>query len=375
MPRSAREELEGLLESSETDNEAETLSLHSDIDGQRKDKNRRVRRKKRRFGKKKVVTVFGYNLFGKPLVDSDAEDDANENDAGPSSSRNTTHTRNEFGIESTSTLDSDAAPVADAEIANLSLRWDPPQTEEELAREEEEQRLREEQRDKKRERRELKKAAAALAAGIDEDEFEGYPGSGSYAPSHHAPARQLFQTDAGEEFGPFTQANHTIPPTNVHDEADGDAADFGAESYIRKAGSVRSGSRSGSNSSSSARGRRSPAPHSPSPLAAVSQDRIKSSTSQTASSPSLASPRLSPSIPAAIEIVTSPSPPPTSNFSDYPRIRFGNVTEPATGKPTSPIGFPSTGFPSSGLSRPSGGLSRATSASSFRDALGQRSDD
>lgn len=154
-PRARPDELEGLLADSDSP-DAETLSLHSNIGDER-------RRKKRRKPRK-GITLFGYNLFGKPpihLPDSDDEDTA-------SSRRSRTI--------STSTLDSDAAPLDASVLDEQAVARLAAAT---AAAEEEQRKAKEERRRLRRERRELKRMALAMAMNMHqqhgEGEFEGFP--------------------------------------------------------------------------------------------------------------------------------------------------------------------------------------------------------
>lgn len=224
-PRARPDELEGLLAGSDSP-DAETLSLHSNIGDERR---RRKRRKPR-----KGISLCGYNLFGRPPIHLDSEDE----DAGNRRSRTI----------STSTLDSDAAPL---DASALDERAIAQLTAATAAAEEEQRRAKEERRRLRRERKELKRMALAMAMGMQphngEGEFEGFPGSGP------APGVQSIGPGSGsvstgspfeEEFGPFAQGDDTV-------EED---ADFGAETYIRRApnGTSAGGSASDSQSRTSA---------------------------------------------------------------------------------------------------------------------------
>ncbi|EJD51000.1 hypothetical protein AURDEDRAFT_112057 [Auricularia subglabra TFB-10046 SS5] len=308
---SAREELERLLE---TDDEAETLSLHSNLGGQRRAKKR---------GRGKHISLFGFSLFGRrtggiALADSDDEEAGAPRRAHPR--------------RSSSTLDSDAAPIDDSAIENLS--WD--------AAREAEERERAERRAARRHRKEMKRAAAALAAGVGEDEFEGFPGSGAYLPPAHS-----------QDFGAFVQAP-TPPPSEPpyqqpqHAQVssnDDDEADFGAELYTRKTGSsVRSGS--DARSSSSGGRRKKSAKSSTSASSRRSADELRSPPAAAAHFADVA--------------VASPSPPPhLQQAFAHP----GQTPSPKT-----------TTFPSTGFGRPSGGA-RGLSAASFSAALGRSGND
>lgn len=232
-----RDELQGLLFDSDHEvstPDAETMSLRSDIGGRR-----RRRRKRRPAGP--TVRIFGFDLFGRPRAASPSPPPSD--DEAPRSLRTS---------YSTLTLDSDATPLPDAMIANLSVDptlWEPRQTEEELAREEEEQRLKEERRAARRSARKARKMAQAeaegranLAAGftsLDGDDFEGFQGSGSgtgtphttlLSPAMHMSMNSSSSADAeGEdEFGPYIDVEGGGPEENA------DVPDFGGEYYGRE---------------------------------------------------------------------------------------------------------------------------------------------
>lgn len=228
---SARDELERLLDEplSDEDN-AETMSLHSNVG---------VRRRTAAPKPRKSIRLFGVDLFGKRPIRNSVEQDDEETHAD----RDTRRPR----AISTSTLDSDAAPLADDAIAGFTAkahqRWAPPQTDEELAAEElrEQERLEQEaQRERRRERKQIKKLAA-LGAFSGSQDFEGFPGSGSGAPP------------TLDEFGPFighpVQQPEQLKPDSGEDREED--ADFGATAYTKKrrtAGSESSRSGSGSHS-------------------------------------------------------------------------------------------------------------------------------
>ncbi|KAK0192674.1 hypothetical protein F5146DRAFT_1041029 [Armillaria mellea] len=169
--------LEHLLQDPGTDTEAETLSLHSNIG----DRNRR--RKKKRQSRR--ITLFGFNLFGKPKPPihlDEGEDD------------NTLHrSRTSTSRTSSTGFDSDAAPLDSAAIDSMT----PEQLQERArAAEEEERRAKEERRKRRRERKEMKRLAQALAAGsVDGEEFEGFQGSGSVTGEYpHIPSPGFYST-------------------------------------------------------------------------------------------------------------------------------------------------------------------------------------
>lgn len=243
--RARANELEGLLaDAGDTDTEAETMSLHSNIgSGERR------RKKKRGF---KKITVFGWNLFGKPPIQlPDDDDDAllrrhNRKPATPTTL-------------SSATLDSDAAQLDSEAIEQLqisSAQLDARAA----AAEAEDKRLKEERRQLRRERKELQRAAKALALAaeganaFEGANFDGFPGS-TYRniPSPfqnvqpQAPPQQLspppLKSKANEGFG--IAAYFTGQPAAA--DPDSDDADLGGQLYARRA---TSGNSNGSDSRS-----------------------------------------------------------------------------------------------------------------------------
>ncbi|KAK7685043.1 hypothetical protein QCA50_011879 [Cerrena zonata] len=238
LSRSRLDELEGLLADSD---DAETMSLHSNL-GDR-DRSRRKRRQR------KGIKVFGYDLFGRPPIH--LPDDENE-DMSSSRRREQAPEAQRTRTISSSTLDSDASPLDASTIEELTAA----RAAESAAKEEEERRAKEERRQKRRERKELKRAALALAMSREGD-FEGFQGSGGSAHGNIPSPFRTSTVDSSdissprvqEDFGPFEQSQ-------VHENPDDDAidgaADFGAESYTRPRPNGTSGSGSDSRSRTSA---------------------------------------------------------------------------------------------------------------------------
>jgi hypothetical protein len=250
-PRSAREELERLLDEPMTDHEAETMSLHSNVGGSR-------RKKKTNRKSHKRIRIFGVDLFGRRPVP--AEEDEGDAERPIRGSRARTI--------STSTLDSDAAPLADDAIndftARAQQRWAPDVTDEQLAAEEEAERGRletEERRARRSERRELKRLAE-MGNFINHqrlDEFEGFVGSGSGV------------SPVPDEFGPFVGSQASELPAQ-HEQEDEGVADFDAAVYTTKRGVGKNGSshsrkhsRTSASLSAEEGRRRTPAPSTPVP--------------------------------------------------------------------------------------------------------------
>ena len=304
---SSRPDLDRLLQDVDTDTEGETLSLHSNIGD-----SRRKRKKKR--GPPKTITLFGYNLFGKPPIRLEGDDDLT---AGGRRSSSTVKKS-----VSTSTLDSDAAPLDPSTIEQLSVAQSssPGPSEEEL-------RKKEERRRRRRERKE-RQESLARAMGQADAEFEGFPGSGSVVPTPSSPREFVL-----------------VSPLSPNEELVEDA-DFDAEAYNtrRHTGSIRSDSDSRSRTSAST-SNRDPSHHihhhsqQPAPIPApitrkqdshdVPQKKRKSSRPKGTSKSSSSKTSQSPSIRSPVD----------STFPSHPVI----VKPEFEGFPDDGA-FPSTGF-------------------------------
>ncbi|KAL0957927.1 hypothetical protein HGRIS_000108 [Hohenbuehelia grisea] len=238
------DELEGLLaESGDTDNEAETLSLHSNP-GQ-------SRRKKRKSKQHKSITLFGWHLFGRPPIQLPDDDD--DGVLHPGRRRGARAERlGRSSTTSSSTLDSDALMLSPAAIESIS----PSQIEQRARAAEEEERAKEERRARRRQKREMKRVAAALAAG--EGEFEGFQGSGGDYPQIPSPFQSRAPTspsdfsESTEGYGPFMGGMGRLPKVELEDEEDDEAADLDGGAYAHRARSGNSSGGSGSRSRTSA---------------------------------------------------------------------------------------------------------------------------
>jgi len=213
----ARPDLDRLLQDVDTDTEAETLSLHSNIGD-----SRRKRKKKR--GTSKSITLFGFNLFGKPPIRLEGDDDLTTSPAAGRKSSNTVKKS-----ISTSTLDSDAAPLDPSTIAQLSAAQSPSP-----GPSEEEVRGKEERRRRRRERKDAKEALAR-AMGQSDAEFEGFPGSGPGIPAPPSPRG-------------FVLVSPTSPNEDLAEDPDFDAQAYNTR---RHPGTTRSESDSRSRTSAS----------------------------------------------------------------------------------------------------------------------------
>ena len=120
IPRTRLDELQGLQADS---SDGETLSLHSNP-GRGRRRGGKRKSKSGANGKPRRITLFGFDLFGRPpiqLPDDDAEDDEDEallfrrhrHRSGSGSTPTTTLT--------TQTFDSDAAPLDISTIQEISV--------------------------------------------------------------------------------------------------------------------------------------------------------------------------------------------------------------------------------------------------------------
>ena len=239
VPRARPNELEGLLaDAGDLDNEAETLSLHSNIGAGEQ-------RRRRKRGLKKI-SFFGWNLFGTPPIQLPLEDE----DTLSRRPRRTPPTL------SSSTLDSDAAPLDPSTIEHMRI------SSAELdaraaAAEEEDNRLKEERKQLRRERKELQRAARALALAAEgqsqsqssytDSQYQQIPSpflqqSDQPTPTPPLPGRSGSRLTGIAAF--FTGANLA-----VDSDGDSDNADLGGQLYSRKIASP-SNSNGGSDSRS-----------------------------------------------------------------------------------------------------------------------------
>jgi len=287
-PRHLESLLEPLLtDPGDTDNEAETVSLHSNIGGT---SNRRRNDHKRT--KRRGISLFGFDLFGKrsgAIQLSESEDD-DEYEALRRSRRS------QRGLTSSRSLTfdgniSDAAPLDSAAIDERVVE-EQEQLRAAQARQKQEKK---ERRRKRKEKKELKSLAQALAQNVHggELEFEGFQGSGDHISSHShpyphipSPFQQGFLQSPDpspnpgrgfDDYGPFHGAN-----------AYDDDADFDGSLYAaRKEGSSVSGGGSDSRRSpggtSASRSDHSQSP-SPSPLAPTGAEPKKKKKSKKSSS-------------------------------------------------------------------------------------------
>jgi hypothetical protein len=243
--RARPDELQGLL--ADTGTEGETLSLHSNVGDDR----RRRRKKSKRSALPKTITIFGYDLFGRPAIQLPPDDEYDDGTAGGERRGR----RRGNSLHDSDTLDSDAAPLDVSMIDTLSSSAPlPPDSPPERTPSEE-------RRIRRQERKELKRAAAAAALAYAQEEFEGFPGSGSgFAagnryPNIPSPFKKPSRTnnspsvsddrELGRGTFAITQPGRAPPPrSGITQEDAEDDADLGGEFYTRRssAGNTPSGS-------------------------------------------------------------------------------------------------------------------------------------
>ena len=341
--KSERNDLEDLLvDSGSGITDAETLSLHSNPGS--------PRRKRARFTRS--IRLFGWDLFGRPPIHlpDDEEDDENLGAEGSrAGASKKSRRRPPPPTISSSTLDSDAAPLDSAAIETHATK----RAEEEAARAE--------RRARRRERKEKKRAAALAlalehAAVLDGNaEFEGFPGSGG-------------------PLSPFVRGSEDYRDgDDKDDDEDDDEGDFGGGAYTRR---TRGGSDSGRGSDSRSRTSTSlsstgPQPYNhhyisqqpsaaPPPATLPAQRSKKGKSSRSSASKTSSSSRrshsspsasLSPSLASPVatqfsDTASAPPPPAARRFEGFPND---------LGLQTAGIERLSSGFPSPGFGGPRNG--------------------
>jgi len=192
IPRARSDELQGLLADSDAD--AETMSLHTNP-GERNRKRTKKKKKSEGGAPARTITLFGYDLFGRaappPIQLPEDGQDAFYGPNGGSrgqradSAADAIQTPSVMTVPSTSTFDSDAAPL-DADAIDAFSSTGAAAALVEAAAQAEAVRLaeKEERRKKRKERKEMKRLAEAMAArngslnSLEDDAFEGFQGSG-----------------------------------------------------------------------------------------------------------------------------------------------------------------------------------------------------
>lgn len=256
-----RDELESLLQNTEySDGEMDTdaVSLHSDVGNARRRPRGASKRQKRRGRKSKgTIRLFGYDLFGRAVhADDDASRFSDDDDEDEE------ERRRRIARLSSSTLDSDPAPVEDDTIARLStgqIEVQRPQVDEEAEAAA--------KKAARKEKRRQRKLSSALLNTERTAEFEGFQGSGDVVvEGGGAPFSPSSVLPPQDDFGAFQEARSPNSPSGVmgddfvqvssrgvilEDEADMHA-DFDAVAYVRRNSTAsRSDSGSGSRSHTS----------------------------------------------------------------------------------------------------------------------------
>ena len=306
IPRARPDELQGLLADVDTDVDAETLSLH--FNPGRAKRNMKKKRAKRHDNPRRI-TFFGYNLFGRPIQLPDEDDALYRGNITPS----TTVT-----AHSTSTFDSDAAPLDSDTIAALSSSNSAAAAQASTDIEAQRLKDKEERRKRRREKNGLKRLGESMAAqGIigDGDVFEGFQGSGGFKAPLLRKDHSRIPSDSGsgsavsgsaQEYGPFVVApdKYLPQPDDDHDDADLDGGVYAHKKHVGKGSRGSSDSRSRTSTSTTNHGphRALPNPNnvpaqSQSPSSQPQLGRKRNSrtsatagTSTTSQSPSLPSP-------------------------------------------------------------------------------------
>ncbi|EDR01269.1 uncharacterized protein LACBIDRAFT_333478 [Laccaria bicolor S238N-H82] len=169
IPRARPDELQGLLADSSDNERAETLSLHLNPGrGSRGGRRKRKSKSSNTNGKPRRITLFGFDLFGRPppIQLPPDDDDAplfhrHRSSSGGGSTPTTTLT--------TQTFDSDAAPLDISTIQQISVSKASEAAKAELKR-------KEERRQRRKARKEMNRLVEAGVVGGGE-EFEGFQGS------------------------------------------------------------------------------------------------------------------------------------------------------------------------------------------------------
>lgn len=237
---SSSNDLEHLLRDSDSDG----ISLHSNLGATAH------RRAKHRRRPKFSLTLFGYTLFGRPPIYLSDDDDGDD-----------LHSRRARALitNSSSTLDSDAAPLDVSTIERLAspdhLAALAAQREIERQRleAEEEARRKAERRARRRERKARARSPALLSlTGAsphpDVDTFEGFQGSGMISTSFPFRAVEVIPDRRGQGADGLS-GDGVFDGSNASHSGDADDADLDGELYTRKRPS-RALSASGSDSRS-----------------------------------------------------------------------------------------------------------------------------
>ncbi|KAF8555599.1 hypothetical protein OG21DRAFT_1507478 [Imleria badia] len=245
-PSTSSNDLEHLLHDSDSDG----ISLHSNL-GAGAHRRTRHRRTRPKFS----ITLFGYTLFGRPPIylSDEEEDDPHGIGGGRARARARALLTN-----SSSTLDSDAAPLDASTIERLTspdhyaALAAQRESERRSLAEEEEARRKAERRARRQERKARERAFMALSGAPphpDVDSFEGFVGSGMVPAPF--PFHQTVEVVPSHSDPIGLGRGGDFDSSNASHSGDADDADLGGELYARK--KKPSGALSGSGSDSRSR--------------------------------------------------------------------------------------------------------------------------
>ncbi|KAG8976256.1 hypothetical protein FRB90_009257 [Tulasnella sp. 427] len=152
----ARDELEGLLASASSDEDADAMSLHSNVGRGTRNKRARRKGKKRKDAwgvvgrnlsgnSRRSIQMFGWYPFGKPIALPDSSSDEEQADERSTSRRTRTLSNasdaaplDPSEIVARMTLEDNAAPTGTAHLDLMRANFEPDATSEDLEREERE---------------------------------------------------------------------------------------------------------------------------------------------------------------------------------------------------------------------------------------------
>ncbi|TFY66795.1 hypothetical protein EVG20_g4296 [Dentipellis fragilis] len=198
--------------------DGETLSLHSSIG----DAARRQRRRRGfGLGAAKHISLWGWDLFGKPRGAIRLPEDGDEDSDQQRIRRAPTHSSSTLSSDAIS----DAAPLDPGAIASHVHTF---------TAAEEEARAKAERKARRRERKAAKAAALALAQGDrDADAFEGFQGSGSGSGTPQTPFDPMLSPPLTSTGNPLADMQMQSEREREREREDEEMGDFGAAAYVR----------------------------------------------------------------------------------------------------------------------------------------------
>ena len=385
IPRARSDELQGLLADPDTDGEAESMSLHSNPGHTQRKIKKKSRRKSKNNPQRKIMSLFGYNLFGRPSIQL-----ADDSEDALYVRRGNTVTPNTYSSSST-TFDSDAAPLDTDAIDALSSPTAAAAVIEAAAQasaevearrlwEKEERRRRQQQRKEKKEMKRSAEMLAKQAVGDEGEEFKGFQGSGGgelpFLQKQSAypgiPTKNF--SESGSSSGSGSKPAHGL--LSLQREGGDDVVDLDGEIYARNAsqGDSNRGSDSRSRTSASMSDGARRLPNSTDPASStltegqskLGKSRSKSSSSRTSKSRSSATSSQSPSLPSPLETTFAPESQHIVSPSTVERGQgFFDLEDELPARNQESAYFPITGF---------GGATGGRKASSMGVFLAQRGD-